>query len=102
MYWQFFEKSNGFPSRDGLAEILTNHFKVANVKNFDDRHSLFGVSQSFVDSVIGTKQSLYKKLQGVYEYKKAATTILTHLYSQILWLPLSAPAMILLLKKIKM
>ena len=72
----FFEKSNGFPSRDGLVEILTNNFKFTNVKNFNDRHSLFGVSQSFVDSVIGTKQSLYKKLQGVYEYKKNSNSYL--------------------------
>ncbi|WP_300357660.1 SIR2 family protein [Fusobacterium sp.] len=66
----FFEKSNGFPSRDGLVEILTNQIKFKNVKNFNDRHSLFEVSQSFVDSVIGTKQSLYRRIQGIYEYKK--------------------------------
>ena len=66
----FFEKSNGFPSRDGLVEFLTNQFKFTNIKNFKDRHSLFEVSQSFVDSVLGTKQNLYKKLQGVYEYKR--------------------------------
>ena len=66
----FFEKSNGFPSRDGLVEFLTNQFKFTNIKNFKDRHSLFEVSQSFVDSVLGTKQALYKKLQGIYEYKK--------------------------------
>ena len=72
----FFEKSNGFPSRDGLVEILTNQFKFTNDKNFNDRHSLFEVSQCFVDSVIGTKQSLYKKIQGIYEYKKTVTVIL--------------------------
>lgn len=66
----FFEKSNGFPSRDGLVELLTNQVKFKNIKNFNDRHSLFEVSQCFVDYVIGTKQSLYKKIQGVYEYKK--------------------------------
>lgn len=66
----FFEKSNGFPSRDGLVEILANQIKFKNIKSFNDRHSLFEVSQSFVDSVTGTKQSLYKKLQGIYEYKK--------------------------------
>lgn len=72
----FFEKSNGFPSRDALVEILTNHFKFTSIKNFNDRHSLFGVSQSFVDSVIGTKHSLYKKLQGIYEYKKNSNSYL--------------------------
>ena len=66
----FFEKSNGFPSRDGLVEILANQIKFKNIKSFNDRHSLFEVSQCFVDSVIGTKQSLYKKIQGIYEYKK--------------------------------
>lgn len=75
----FFEKSNGFPSRDALVEILTNHFKFTSIKNFNDRHSLFGVSQSFVDSVIGTKHSLYKKLQGIYEYKKSSNSYLDSL-----------------------
>ena len=72
----FFEKSNGFPSRDGLVEILSNQINFKNIKSFNDRHSLFEVSQSFVDSVTGTKQSLYKKIQGIYEYKKSSNNYL--------------------------
>ena len=72
----FFEKSNGFPSRDGLVEILSNQINFKNIKSFNARHSLFEVSQSFVDSVTGTKQSLYKKIQGIYEYKKSSNNYL--------------------------
>lgn len=72
----FFEKSNGLPSRDGLVEILANQIKFKNIKGFNDRHSLFELSQGFVDSVIGTKESLYKKIQSIYSYKTSSNLYL--------------------------
>lgn len=75
----FFEKSNSFPSRNGLVEILSNQIKFKNIKNFNDRHSLFEVTQNILDSVIGTKESLYKKILNIYEYKKNNNILLDSL-----------------------
>ena len=67
----FFEKSNGFPSRNKLVQILSNQVKFENIRGFNNRHSLFEISQSFIDSVAGTKFSLYERMKSVYEYKNS-------------------------------
>lgn len=69
----FFEKSKGFPSREVLIQILANQIKFESIKNFNNRHSLFEVSQNFLDSVAGTKFFLYEKIKGIYEYKNTSS-----------------------------
>ena len=75
----FFEKSNGFPSRDELVKILANQITFENTRKFDDMHSLFEVTQALIDSVSGTKSSLYEKIKGIYDYKNSRNGFLNAL-----------------------